>query len=428
MSWVFLLGSLVGAWFTHNAFRPRYAPPWRAGISFVAGWLTTELALHHILWQALLTALFVAAGALGAWPGWLALAITAVSWYGLASLYRSGRHAELAVECALQHGFGSDYRTRIAPAVGRQLAPAIDWKQIALPFPIRHPDVERLRDITYARAAGLNLKLDVYRPRRVTAACPTLLQIHGGAWVVGSKNEQGLPLMTHLAARGWLCVSVNYRLSPHATFPDQVVDLKRAIAWIRDQGPAYGADPDFLIVTGGSAGGHLAALVALTANDPALQPGFEGIDTSVAGCVAFYGIYDFTDRHGIWPHEGLATLLERQVMKVARREAPDIYEAASPLSRLHAGAPPFLVIHGDRDTVVPVEEARQFCAAFRQRAHGQIAYAEIPGAQHAFEIFPSPRAMLVIHGVERFLAYLYSQHMERKPVGTARATGTAARA
>lgn len=124
MAWVFLLGSLIGAWFTHNAFRPRYAPPWRAGVSFVAGWLTTELALHHILWQALLTTIFVAAGALETWPGWLALAITAVSWYGLTSLYRSGRRAERVVEHALQEAFGSDYRTRIAPEISRRLAPA----------------------------------------------------------------------------------------------------------------------------------------------------------------------------------------------------------------------------------------------------------------------------------------------------------------
>jgi acetyl esterase/lipase len=415
MSWAFLLGSVIGAWFTYNAFRPRYAPAWRAGISFIAGWLTTELALHHILWQALLTAIFVAAGALEAWPGWLALAITMVSWFGLASVYRSGRDAERAVEYALQHAFGSDYRTRMAPGVGRQLAPTIDWKQIAVPFPIRHPDVERLRDITYARTAGLNLKLDIYRLRHAPEAYPTLLQIHGGAWVVGTKNEQGLPLMTHLAARGWICVSVNYRLSPHATFPEQVIDLKRAIAWIRDHGREYGANPDFLVLTGGSAGGHLAALVALTANDPALQPGFEGVDTSVAGCVAFYGVYDFMDRQSIWPHQGLQRLLERQVIKAARHEAPEVYEAASPLSRLHPGAPPFLVIHGDRDTVVPVEEARRFCAAFRRHAHDQIAYAEIPGAQHAFEIFPSPRAMLVIHGVERYLAYLYSRYLETEP-------------
>ena len=89
------------------------------------------------------------------------------------------------------------------PEVGENHAPAVDWKQIILPFPLRHPEVERTRDITYRRVAGLSLKLDVYRHRSHPTHCPTLLQIHGGAWVVGSKNEQGLPLVLHLL-HNWL--------------------------------------------------------------------------------------------------------------------------------------------------------------------------------------------------------------------------------
>jgi acetyl esterase/lipase len=237
------------------------------------------------------------------------------------------------------------------------------------------------------------------------------MYVHGGAWVIGSKNDQGLPLMLHLAARGWVCVNVDYRLSPRATFPDHLVDLKDAVRWIRAHGAAWGANPDLLVVAGGSAGGHLAALLALTANDPEYQPGFEAVDTSVCGCVAFYGVYDFADPEKLAAQRDFARLLERQVMKAARHEAPEAYEKASPIARLHPAAPPFFVIHGERDTLVPAAEARRFVEAFRQRAHGEIVYAEIPGAQHAFEIFPSLRATFVIHGVERFLAWLYSRHL-----------------
>lgn len=420
MPFLFLAVSLVGAWFTYNAFRPVASRAWLAGISFFAGWLTTELAVHHLLWQGAMTLVFIWAGALQAWPGLLGLGITLISWGGLAQLFWRARAAEAVVETALQEVLGSDYRERISPAVETTFAPGIDWRQLILPYPIRHPEVERIRDLTYTRTAGLNLKLDIYRHRHHPGNCPTLLQIHGGAWILGSKNEQGLPLMIHLAARGWVCVSVNYRLSPHATFPDQLVDIKRAIAWIRKHGPEYGANPDFLVVTGGSAGGHLAALTALTANEAAYQPGFEASDTAVQGCVAFYGVYDLADRHGIWRHAGLRKLLEQQVVKASLREAPHIYEEGSPISRLHHGAPPFLLIHGDKDTLVPVEHARQFAAAFRHHAHGQIVYAEIPGAHHAFEIFPSSRALLVIHGVERFLAYLYSQHISARPASAIR--------
>jgi acetyl esterase/lipase len=408
---IFLLATLVGAWFTYNALRPMRRTSRRSVLSFFAGWITTELALHHVAWQALMTAAFVWAGALAAWPGVLGLAITLGSWAGLARCWWTAREAEGAVERALSAALGPAYRDEILPEVRAKFAPAVDWRQILLPFPLRHPEVERRRDIRYAQAGGVDLTLDVYRHRDRPRGCPTLLQVHGGAWVVGSKNEQGLPLMLHLAARGWVCVSANYRLSPRATFPDHVIDLKRAIGWIREHGPEYGADPDFLVVTGGSAGGHLAALVGLTANAPEYQPGFESVDTSVQGCVAFYGVYDFADRDRVWPHEGLARLLERRVMKVGRDAAPEAYEKASPISRIHADAPPFFVIHGQSDSLVPVETARRFHDAFRRVTRGPLVYAEVPGAQHAFDIFPSLRSLFVVHGVERFLAWVYSGYL-----------------
>jgi acetyl esterase/lipase len=411
VSWLFLAVSCVGAGFTYNAFRPMRGTSRRAFLSFVAGWLTTELALHHIAWQALAVVVFVWAGALEAWPGVLGLAITLVSWAMLVRCWWIAHEAEAAVEQGLRAGLGDAYREDILPAVRENLAPTIDWRQLLLPFPIRHPEVERVRNIPYARVGALDLRLDVYRHRSCPSGCPTLLQVHGGAWVVGSKNEQGVPLMVHLASRGWVCVSADYRLSPRATFPDHLVDLKRAVRWIREHGAEYGADPDFLVVTGGSAGGHLAALLALTANDPEYQPGFEHADTAVRGCVAFYGVYDFTDRHRVWTHDGLLKLLERRVMKVSLATAREVYEKASPISRIRAGAPPFFVIHGTNDTMVPVEEARRFCDAFREVTGGPIVYAEIPGAQHAFELLPSLRTTFVIHGVERFLAYLYSRYV-----------------
>jgi acetyl esterase/lipase len=421
VSWLFLAGALWGAWFTWNAYFPLHRPAPLAFVSFLAGWLTTELALHHILWQALFTAVFMWAGALEAWPGWLALGIVAASWGGLAGVLVSARAVEHVVERALVAALGPDYRERVMPAVQERLAPGPDWRRILLPLPMSHPDVERIRDVEYARVDGLRLRLDVYRRRDRPTGCPILLQIHGGAWVIGSKNEQGIPLMLELAAHGWVCVSADYRLSPRATFPDPLIDLKRAIAWIRAHGPEYGASPDFLAVTGGSAGGHLAALVALTANCPEYQPGFEDVDTSVQACVPFYGVYDFTDRHRHYRNPGLARLLERRVMKARLADAAHAYEQASPMSRVTPAAPPFLVVHGDRDTLVPVAEARRFVDTL-VRAGARVAYAEIPGAQHAFEIFPSLRSVFVVQGVERFLAYLYAEHRATRPVGRA-ATG-----
>ena len=411
IGWLFLLVSLVGAGFTYNAHRPRYAPAVVSGISFFAGWLTSELALHHVAWQALMTVGFVCLGALRTGPGLAGLAVTLGSWVGLAALFWHGRDAEHAIEAALADGLGADYLTRIPPEIRARFAPTIDWRPILLPLPVAGENVERVRNVPYGRAGELDLRLDVVRHRDHPTGCPVLVYVHGGGWVVGSKNEQGLPLLFNLAARGWLGVSVDYRLSPHATFPDHLIDVKRALAWVRAHAAEYGGDPNFVVLAGGSAGGHLAALAALTAADVEYQPGFEDVDTSVQGCVAFYGVYDFTDREGHWPHAGLLRLLERHVMKASLADARAAFERASPLHRVHDAAPPFLVVHGDRDTLVPVAQARHFAESLRTAGAAPVVYAEIAGAQHAFEIFPSLRTAFVVQGVERFLGYLYGRYV-----------------
>jgi acetyl esterase/lipase len=340
---------------------------------------------------------------------------------GLARCFLDARGVTAIVDHALAEGLGPDWQARIRPELAERLSPDVDWRQLMLPMPLLRPGVERVRDVVYGRVRGINLRLDVYHGSGKPSGCPVLFQIHGGAWILGSKNEQGLPLMHRLAANGWVCVSVDYRLSPHATFPDHLIDLKRALAWVRAHIAEYGGDPDMIIATGGSAGGHLCALVGLTANDPRYQPGFEDADTSVKAAVPFYGVYDFTNRYGVWRHGGMQDLLERQVMKASLEEDPELYQQASPMSCITADAPPFFVVHGTHDTLVPVEEARRFCALFREHARAPLCYVELPGAQHAFEIFPSLRTALVLHGVERFLAWVVST---RGAAGTA-ASGAA---
>jgi acetyl esterase/lipase len=411
MSWLFLLLALTNAWLTYNMFRPIYQGPRKSVWSFFAGWLWGELALHMIAATIIGGTILAMFGALGAWPGKLGLVITVVSCAILARGYwRSGDAAD-AVEGALQRGLGLDYETEILPEMRERFDRRVSWAPIVRPFPIRNPDVEVIRDIRFGREKGTNLELDVYRHRSAPRDCPTLLQIHGGGWVIGDKREQGLPLINLLASHGWVCVNANYRLSPHATFPDHLIDVKRAIAWIREHGARYGANPDFIVATGGSAGGHLAALVGLTANDPEYQPGFEDVDTSVQAVVPFYGVYDFTNRHGTRLDDGLAELLETKVMKGSQEELPEEYAKASPVDRVREDAPPFCIIHGDRDTLAPVEDARLLAKLLRERSREAVVYAEVPGAQHAFELFPSLRSLAVINAVERFVSYAYSRWM-----------------
>ncbi|MGB5221040.1 MAG: alpha/beta hydrolase, partial [Polyangiales bacterium] len=379
ISWLFLGVSLIGAVFTANAFVPVRRVPALFMPSFFGSWLTAELAMHHVVWQAAATFIFIDFGALGGFPGWVGLIITLGSWVGLIVLFGDGRRAAKTFAVALRDVDTARETSRVPR------------KQILLPFSKKRRGVKVTRDIAYRRVAGTILKLDVIAPATEGTNRPAILQIHGGSWVMGDKREQGWPLLSHLAANGWVCFNLNYRLSPGATFPDHLIDLKAGLAWIREHAHEYGIDPGFIAVTGGSAGGHLAALMALTANDPEYQPGFEEADTSLQAAVPIYGVYDFTSRLGTNRLPFWYRRLEEKIMKAFQSEEPDKFRRASPIDRIHPEAPPFFVIHGDRDTLAPVEEARYFADELRQRSKSRVIYAELTGAQHAFDLFCSPR-------------------------------------
>ncbi len=156
--------------------------------------------------------------------------------------------------------------------------------------------------------------------------------------------------------------------------------------------------------------------MGLTANDPAYQPGFEDADTSVAAAVPFYGIYDFTDG-GIFGGnpEIFTKFLEPIVMQAFLADEPEKFEAVSPVFHVRSDAPPFFVIHGDKDTLAPVEDARTFVERLREVSDEPVLYAEMQGAQHAFEVFPSARTARVIEGVERFLSTLWARRDASTP-------------
>jgi acetyl esterase/lipase len=417
MPWLFLLVTLLGAWFTFNAYLPQRRTGPLVVPSFFAGWLTSELSAHHFAWQLAATLFFVWAGALRAWPGWVGLAVTLASWLGLLVLGRIAERAAPAVEAALQEALGPDYTDRILPEVAERLGTPEPPGRHLVPFLLFDREVLVTRGIPYAPGAGRRHRLDVYAPASGVRDGPVLLQVHGGGWVIGNKREQALPLMNHLAARGWICVAANYRLSPRATFPDHLIDLKRALRWIREHIAEFGGDPRFVAASGGSAGGHLSSMLALTAGDPEYQPGFEEVDTSVRACVPFYGVYDLTNQFGLQAQPGIDRFFGRVVIKKRFAEEPDAFRRASPMHRIHADAPPFFVIHGSHDSLAPVEEARHFAKLLRETSKAPVAYAEIPGAQHAFEVFHSRRTTHVVRAVGRFLACVYSEYLSGRGAG-----------
>jgi acetyl esterase/lipase len=415
-SWSFLVVTLIGAWFTFNAYTPQRRTGPFIVPSFFAGWLTSELSAHHFAWQLAATVFFVWMGALDDWPGQVGLAITLLSWAGLASLVPISRRSAPVVEASLSAGLGPDYKRAILPEVAARIDAEEPVTHVLNPFRFKDPDVTRTRDIAYLPDGDREKRhrLDIYAPRAGAQNAPVLLQIHGGGWTIGNKEQQALPLMNHMASKGWVCVAANYRLSPRATFPDHLVDLKCALHWIRENIAEYGGDPNFVAATGGSAGGHLSSLLSLTAGDPEYQPGFESVDTTIRACVPFYGIYDFTNEYDLQAYSGLGTFIETAVLKKKFADDPDAFRRASPLHRIHAGAPPFFVIHGTHDSLASVEEARHFADVLRKVSHEPVVYAEIPGAQHAFEIFHSLRTTHVVRAVDRFLSYIYSEYVRRR--------------
>jgi acetyl esterase/lipase len=402
VSYIYLSVTALGAFGVLMAYHPLRREP-LAILSFALGWLEGELAIQNIIWQMAATLVFGLFGAFEGWAGWLGLAIAVFSWIGLVGLAVTGRQSAGVVAQAL-----GEVRSEAFPVPTGAVRPTWGrWWRVTQAIPLKGRSVTATRNIDYWGDGQKRHRLDIYRSRLTPpSGAPVMVYIHGGAWIIGEKREQGKPMMYELVAAGWLCVAINYRLSPKATWPDHIVDAKRAVAWVKDHIAEYGGDPSFVAVSGGSAGGHLCALLALSAGDPEFQPGFEDADTSVDACVPFYGVMDMTGSgEGEGPHDpGLLKLLEKSVMKTTVVEHPEVFRAASPTYRVRADAPPFFVLHGTNDTLVPVDVARTFVANLRAVSAAPVAYAELPRAQHAFDVLASLRCQATTAGVAAFLA------------------------
>ncbi len=401
----FLRRQTVLAALIANAVRPPKGR--RAGVAaFFAGWLVSETAPQVLALTALDVATHLTPRRRQGGRTKAGLALAGVSALGLARMVQQSRRVADGFEEALVEGLGVDYVEQL-DQVPDPADLATPWRRLARPFDFADEGVRVIRDVAYSEAGKRGL-LDIYLPagEDAIADAPVLLQVHGGAWTLGDKEHQGRPLMNQMAAKGWVCVAINYRLSPRDPWPAHIVDVKRAIAWIRDNIAEHGGNPDYIAITGGSAGGHLTALAALTPGDPEYQPGFEDVDTSVQAAVPFYGIYDFAGSTGLTNAIGMRdAFLGPRVMQTTWDDAPDVYEAASPILRITPDAPDFFIIHGELDTLVAVEQARLFAAELRRTSRKSVVLAELPGTQHAFDVFHSIRSGHAVRAVDRYLSW-----------------------
>lgn len=384
-----------------NAIRPQ-RNGWAAIPSFAFGWPTGELAPHLLGAAAIDTAaeLTVRRGKASRLGLLGAAAAAGLLGYTIAGARRTGTE----LDAALRKSIGDGYLDEL------ELPGPLDLRlprgSVARPFSLRQRDVEVLRNVPYTEG-GRKAHLDIYKPKdRELSGAPVLIQVHGGGWTIGNKEQQGLLLMNRMAQQGWVCVSVNYRLAPKYKFPTQIVDVKRAIAWVHENIKEYGGDSSYVVITGGSAGGHLAALAALTPGLDDFQPGFEEADTSISACVPFYGVYDLAgiteERTAIEMRDSF--LGPRVFGKDPKTDLEDFVKA-SPLSHVTEHTPDFFIIHGSNDTVVSVKQARSFVKALKEKTDASITYAELPGTQHAFEVFSSIRSQHTIAAVSRWLQW-----------------------
>ena len=377
-----LILGVVGA--VNALVKPNFEQSWRLRPWWFFAMLTSELVPLRFAFRALLILILSGFGAFGYGAGRLGFSLVIATWLAHGALLALAVRARRAMTDALDSA-------DIPPASSAR----VPSRRVLAGNPYQIPKgIERIENLEYSPGFQMDLYRAIGGGRR-----PALLQIHGGSWRGGNRRQQARPLLHELAARGWVTASTSYPLVPEGSVDDQLIALKRALVWLRTQGTMFGVDPHFIAVTGGSAGGHLASLVALTPNNPRYQPRFESFDTSVQAAVPMYGIYDLLNRNATrddWP-------IVAGLMRSSKNEAVDRYRAASPLDQVGPHAPPFLVVHGTHDSVVSLAEADQFVAALRATSGQPVAYAQIPGATHAFDVVYSVRTHRVINGVERFL-------------------------
>jgi len=272
------------------------------------------------------------------------------------------------------------------------------------PFKRGVPGVEKITGLSYGEA-GYRNQLDLYRPKQLPdTPMPILIHVHGGAWVIGQKDQQAQPLIQHMAAKGWLVADINYRLGPKNRFPTLIEDVLRAIHWIKQNAAQYGGDANFVAITGGSAGGHLTALATLKHDHAPFKQGFESADCSVQAAVPVYGKFDLLDT---LPHlegdgPGFTEFMESRALP-KYSDDPDLWQNCSPLANARADAPPMMIIQGEHDILIPFREADAMAIAMKSISQNTVIHAHLPGAQHAYDALNGPVTPFHVVAVETFL-------------------------
>lgn len=269
------------------------------------------------------------------------------------------------------------------------------------------PEPKIVRDLEYARADDVSLKLDLYLPQ-AQGPVPVVVWVHGGAWRGGSKNS--VPVKD-LLAHGFAIASVDYRLSPVAKFPAQIHDIKAAIRYLRGTAQDHGIDGRHISIAGASAGGHLAALVGVTTGQAELEGqvgSFLKTSSAVEKVVCFYGASNLesilrqSTPHGLSVREPALNLL----LGEAGEERNRLAYLASPVNHVDADDPPLLLIHGDQDPQMPINQAHELHGRYK-RLGVPVQFEVVHGGAHGGRPFFQQEQML------RVVAFLKRQQRQQ---------------
>jgi acetyl esterase/lipase len=415
VTFLFIFWILGSVFLTLNVFRPlakRSNSSFRAILaSFVFSWLVGDLLPQWILLNAAILFLFSYTDIFNQSLGWGGLLVQLSGWIILMLRLWILLNLPERLEQKMEEQLGVQWQKIYPQPVAPRNIFEVDWLIWFNPNKVvNDPRIEIIRDQIFHQEAEFQLKLDIYRPRNTKKKHPGILQIHGGAWITGSKRQASF-LMASMAALGWTCFSVSYRFSPDIIFPEHLIDIKRALCWIRNNAEEHGLDPDFIIATGGSSGGHLASMTALTQNQPEFQPGFEKADTSIQGCVPIYGVFNFTDPFDEKTQFPAKARLMEMLCGGTPETQPDRYQQITPANWISAKTPPFLLIQGETDALISTIDTQGFWDALQTQKVPNSAFLRLPLVEHAFDIFPTLTAQCIVPTIERYLIMLHKNHV-----------------
>jgi len=258
------------------------------------------------------------------------------------------------------------------------------------------PDnIEEILDIEYGDAGERKLRLDLYLPKGLEKATPAVIFIHGGAWKSGKRSDMKF-YCVKFAEKGYITATVSYRLIGEAPFPAAVHDVKCAVRWMRANAVKYKLDPERIVVSGNSAGGHLSMMIGYS-NDPSLEGsgGCNGVSSRVCAVVNFYGptdlTTDFAKKQGV---------VEDFMGGKKFDESPDVYKLASPLFHLTKDDPPTLIFHGTIDSTVPIGQANKLAEKLK-KLEIEYVYEKFDGWPHAMDLAEAVNRRCV-YQMERF--------------------------